>query len=114
MITSRRMLLAVASSAALATATGAIAQTKDPVKIGVPTALTGTYAQLGDEAKRAIEFAVAEANASGGVDGRKVEVRYLDTEAKPELARQQGEKLALSGFNILTGAIASGEGLAMG
>ncbi|MBL8570237.1 MAG: ABC transporter substrate-binding protein [Phreatobacter sp.] len=80
----------------------------------MPTALTGTYAQLGDEAKRAIEFAVAEANAAGGVDGRVVEVRFLDTEAKPELARQQGEKLALAGFNVLTGAIASGEALAMG
>ncbi len=114
MNSTRRMLLVVASSAALAAASGAMAQSKDPLRIGVPTALTGTYAQLGDEAKRAIEFAVAEANAAGGVDGRKVEVRYLDTEAKPELARQQGEKLALAGFNILTGTIASGEALAMG
>lgn len=114
MTTSRRVLLAVASSAALVAATGALAQAKDPIKIGVPTALTGTYAQLGDEAKRAIEFAVAEANAAGGIDGRKVEVRYLDTEAKPELARQQGEKLALGGHNLLIGAIASGEALAMG
>lgn len=99
---------------ALAAAAPAGAQNKEPLKIGVPTALTGTYAQLGEEAKRAIEFAVEEANASGGVDGRKVEVRFLDTEAKPELARQQGEKLALAGFNILTGSIASGEALAMG
>lgn len=114
MNSTRRMLLVVASGAALAAASGAMAQSKDPLRIGVPTALTGTYAQLGDEAKRAIEFAVAEANAAGGVDGRKVEVRYLDTEAKPELARQQGEKLALAGFNILTGTIASGEALAMG
>lgn len=110
----RRTLLIGASSAAIAGATGALAQTKEPLKIGVPTALTGTYAQLGDEAKRAIDFAVAEANASGGVDGREVQVRFLDTEAKPELARQQGEKLALAGYNILTGAIASGEALAMG
>lgn len=114
MRTTRRTLLVGASVAVLAGASGALAQTKESVKIGVPTALTGTYAQLGDEAKRAIEFAVAEANAAGGIDGRKVEVRYLDTEAKPELARQQGEKLALSGYNLLIGSIASGEGLAMG
>lgn len=86
----------------------------EPLKIGVPTALTGTYAQLGDEAKRAVEFAANEANAAGGVDGRKVEVRFLDTEAKPELARQQAEKLALDGYNILTATIASGEVLAIG
>ncbi|HMO45933.1 MAG TPA: ABC transporter substrate-binding protein [Rubrivivax sp.] len=87
---------------------------KEPLKIGVPTALTGTYSSLGDEAKRAVEFAVNEANAAGGVDGRKVEVRFLDTEAKPELARQQAEKLALDGFNIMTATIASGEVLAIG
>lgn len=110
----RRALLIGASGAVLAGASGAAAAGKEPLKIGVPTALTGTYSQLGDEAKRAIEFAVAEANAAGGIDGRKVEVRFLDTEAKPELARQQGEKLALEGFNILTGTIASGEALAMG
>lgn len=114
MRTTRRTLLIGASTAAFATTAGRVAFAKDPIKIGVPTALTGTYAQLGDEAKRAIDFAVAEANAAGGIDGRKVEVRFLDTEAKPELARQQGEKLALAGYNLLTGSIASGEALAMG
>ena len=114
MRTTRRTLLIGASTAAFATTAGRVAFAKDPIKIGVPTALTGPYAQLGDEAKRAIEFAIGEANAAGGIDGRKVEVRYLDTEAKPELARQQGEKLALAGYNLLTGTIASGEALAMG
>ena len=109
-------LLPVLASAALATiafAPAALGQAKDPIRIGVPTALSGTYAGLGNEAKRAVEFAAAEANAKGGVDGRKVEVRVLDTEAKPDVARKQAEKLALEGYRILTGTIASGEGLAM-
>lgn len=110
----KRVLSFGALLVALAVAAPVAAQNKEPLKIGVPTALTGTYAQLGEEAKRAIQFAVDEANAAGGVDGRKVMVEYLDTEAKPELARQQGEKLSLNGFNILTGSIASGEALAMG
>jgi branched-chain amino acid transport system substrate-binding protein len=42
-----------------------------------------------------------------------VEIKVLDTEAKPEVARQQAEKLAAEGYRILTGTIASGEGLAM-
>ncbi len=87
---------------------------QEPLKIGVPTALTGTYAGLGNEAVRAIEFAVEEANAKGGVAGHKVEFKTLDTEAKPDVARKQAEKLALEGYKILTGTIASGEGLAMG
>ena len=85
----------------------------ESLKIGVPTALTGTYAGLGAEAVRAVEFAAAEANANGGVGGRKVEVKTLDSEDKPEVARRQAEKLALEGYKILTGTIASGEGLAM-
>lgn len=101
--------LGAASLAALSA--GASAQ--DALKVGVPTALTGTYASLGAEALRAVEFAAGEANAKGGVGGRKVEVRSLDTEAKPDVARKQAEKLALEGFKVLTGTIASGEGLAM-
>lgn len=104
-------LSAFAMSAVLATSAWAA---KEPLKIGVPTSLTGPYSQLGDEVKRAVEFAVNEANAAGGVDGRKVEVRFLDTEAKPDLARQQAEKLALDGYNIMTATIASSEVLAIG
>jgi branched-chain amino acid transport system substrate-binding protein len=85
----------------------------DPIKIGVPTALTGTYASLGAEVVHAVQFAVDEANASGGVDGRKVEMKVLDTEGNPENARRQGEKLALDGYKFLIGAPLSGEGLAL-
>jgi branched-chain amino acid transport system substrate-binding protein len=105
------------AAAMLATSTlggQVLAQGKDPIRIGVPTALTGAYADLGNQAKRAIELAIEEANAAGGVDGRKVEARFLDTEAKADLARAQGEKLALSGYNLLIATIASGEGLALG
>lgn len=98
--------------ATLAGVGGALADTA-PVHVGVPTALTGPYADLGDQVKRAVTFAVDEANAAGGVDGRTVDARFLDTQAKADLARQQGEKLALGGYNLLVGAIASGEALAM-
>ena len=107
--------LSVAALIAVAAMNGfANAQTREPIRIGVPTALTGAYADLGNQVKRAVDLAVEEANSAGGVDGRKVEARFLDTEAKADVARAQGEKLALSGFNLLTGTIASGEGLALG
>ena len=85
----------------------------EPLRIGVPTDLSGTYATLGDEVMRAVRFAVDEANASGGVAGHTVEYKSYDTEAKPELARRQAEKLVSEGYPILTGLIASGEGLAI-
>lgn len=73
---------------------------QEALKIGVPTALTGTYAGLGNEAVRAVELAAEEANAKGGVAGRNVEIKVLDTEAKPEVARKQAEKLASEGYRI--------------
>lgn len=110
----KALLAATVISAAACLTTQAMAQTKDAIRIGVPTAMTGAYADLGNQVKRAIDLAVEEANAAGGVDGRRVETRFLDTEAKADVARAQGEKLALGGFNLLIGTIASGEGLALG
>ena len=106
-------LLGCTAVLAAAAATPVFAQAKDPVRIGVPTSLSGPLGSLADQVRRSIDFAAAQANAAGGVDGRKVEVRYLDSETKPEGARKQAEKLALEGFNLLTGTITSGEGLAM-
>jgi branched-chain amino acid transport system substrate-binding protein len=94
--------------------TAAKADGGDTIKIGVPTAQTGPLGVDFTQVKRAVEFAVDEANSKGGVNGRKVEVRYADTESKPDVARRQAEKLALQGFNLLTGTISSSEGLAMG
>ncbi len=85
----------------------------EPLRIGVPTTRSGTYTVLGDQAVRAVEFAVAEVNAKGGVDGRKVEFRVADDEMSPEAGRRAGEKLALDGFRILTGTVSSSVGLAM-
>lgn len=85
----------------------------EPLRIGVPTSRTGPYTVLGDQVVRAIEFAVEEANAAGGVDGRKVEVRIGDDEGNPDAGRRAGEKLSLDGYKVLTGTISSAVGLAL-
>ena len=108
----RRHVLAGAALIAAARPCPGLAA-KEPIRIGVPTALTGPYGDLGNQVKRATDFAVEAANDAGGIDGRQVEVRYLDTEGRADLAREQGEKLALSGYNFLMLTIASGEGLAI-
>ena len=107
------LIAAFAAAAMLSTAMTVAAYAADPLRIGVPTDLSGTYATLGDEVMRAVRFATDEANATGGVDGHKVEYKSYDTEAKPDLARRQSEKLVSEGYPILTGLIASGEGLAI-
>lgn len=106
-------LTATLGAAVFGAALVGTAHAADPLKIGVPTDLSGTYATLGEEVMRAVRFATEEANAKGGVAGHKVEIKSYDTEAKPELARRQAEKLVSEGYPILTGLIASGEGLAV-
>jgi len=102
----------------VAIATGLVgsqaALANDPLRIGIPTSLTGPYVELGAEAKRGAEFAANEANAKGGVDGRKVELEYADTEGNPDAGRRAAEKLVRSGYRLLTGTISSAVGLAIG
>lgn len=100
------------SLALLALVQGAgAAHAEDTIRIGVATALTGAYGDLGEQVRRAVDFAVDEMNAKGGIDGHKIETQYLDTQAKADIARQQAEKLVNDGYTILTGSIASGEAL---
>jgi branched-chain amino acid transport system substrate-binding protein len=90
-----------------------LAQESRPIKVGVPLPQTGPLGILYQAERKAVEFAVAEFNEKGGLNGRKIEVRYVDTEAKPDVARRQVEKLALDGYNLIFGTVTSGEGLAV-
>jgi branched-chain amino acid transport system substrate-binding protein len=108
----RRTLVALALAAALPSI--GFAQAKDPVKVGLVSSKSGVFAQQGEEVIRAIKFAIDEANAKGGVDGRKVEVSEADDEGTPDAGRRVAEKLARDGYNLLIGAIPSSISLAFG
>lgn len=108
----RRALAAAALLCALPPA--ALAQSRDPVRIGLVSSRSGVFAQQGEEVIRAVQFAVEEANAKGGVDGRKVEVQLADDEGTPDAGRKAAEKLARDGYNLLIGAIPSSISLALG
>jgi ABC-type branched-subunit amino acid transport system substrate-binding protein len=43
----------------------------DPVKIGVVTPLTGTYAGIGQQVRWGLELAAKEVNAAGGIMGAR-------------------------------------------
>ncbi len=107
----QRSLAALALTAVLPLA--ALAQGKEPVKVGLVTSKSGVFAQQGEEVLRAVQFAIDEANAKGGVDGRKVEVQIADDEGTPDAGRRVAEKLARDGFNLLIGAIPSSISLAL-
>jgi branched-chain amino acid transport system substrate-binding protein len=104
----------VATTLALAAAT-AFAQAGAPIKIGVVTPLSGTYAGIGQQVKWGLDLAAAQINAGGGVMGRKLELIYEDEEANPAVATQKAEKLfQVNKVDFLTGTVNSGSTLAVG
>ena len=107
----QRAFAALAFTTALPLA--ALAQGREPVKLGLVSSKSGVFAQQGEEVMRAVQFAIDEANARGGVDGRKVEVQTADDEGTPDAGRRVAEKLARDGYNLLIGAIPSSISLAL-
>ncbi|HWK59961.1 MAG TPA: ABC transporter substrate-binding protein [Eoetvoesiella sp.] len=93
----------------------ASAQPAEPIKIGVLTPLSGTYASLGQQVRWGIELATKEINDAGGIMGRKVELLFEDEEANPAVATPKAEKLfQVSKVDFLTGTVSSASTLAVG
>ncbi|GAB3398267.1 ABC transporter substrate-binding protein [Schumannella luteola] len=63
---------------------GGDAGSGDTVYFGVSSATTGQYAQYGDQFKKAFDLAVKEVNADGGIDGKKVALKYEDSQSDPK------------------------------
>ena len=88
MIQAKPLTLALAAALLASSPQVALAQSKDPVRVGLVTSKSGVFAQQGEEVLRAVQFAIDEANAAGGVDGRKVEVQIADDEGTPDAGRR--------------------------
>jgi branched-chain amino acid transport system substrate-binding protein len=103
------------AAAALTLVTGFGAMAQEPIRIGVVTPLSGTYAGIGQQVRWGLELAVNEVNAAGGIAGRKVELIFEDEEANPSVAVQKAEKLIqVNKVDFLTGTVNSGSTLAVG
>ncbi|HET8667576.1 MAG TPA: ABC transporter substrate-binding protein, partial [Terriglobales bacterium] len=101
-------VLAVATAAGAAAADG-------PIKIGVDTPLSGTYAGIGQQVRWGYELATNEINAKGGVLGRKIQLIFEDEEANPAVAVQKAEKLfQVENVDFLAGTVNSGSTVAVG
>lgn len=105
--------LVAATLVAAAIPLTAAAQAKEPVKVGLVSSKTGVWAEMGEEVIRGVRFAIDEANATGGVDGRKIEVAEGDDEGNPDAGRRAAEKLARDGYRFLIGPIGSAISLAI-
>jgi len=86
---------------------------QDVVKIGVPGSYSGAAAEKGDHLKYGIQLAAEEINAKGGFQGKKVELVFADTEAKPEVGVSAYEKMITRDkVNFIVGEISSDVALA--
>src|SRR6266853_218543 len=82
-----------AAALALACGTAAPAAAQDVLRFGLAMPLTGSQALYGQDQVKAAEWAVAEINKAGGVNGKKLEMIVLDTQGDPQLGIQMTNRL---------------------
>lgn len=105
----RRTVLATAAAATALPAGGA-----EPIRIGLPIALTGPSGGIGAQMRRAVEFWAKQVNAKGGlIGGRPIALQVEDTQGNPATCvRKAQEMVEANGIRIITGIVASNEALA--
>jgi branched-chain amino acid transport system substrate-binding protein len=85
-----------------------------PIKIGIPTVVTGGYAILGQQTMRTCKLVAKLRNAGKGVLGRPVEFLYQDTQGDPaNCVRKCQELVERDDCRIFTGVIVSSEAAAI-
>ena len=72
-----RLQKAALTTVAMIAATTA-SNAADPIKIGVVTPLSGTYAGIGQQVRWGLELATKEVNAAGGIMERQIELLFED------------------------------------
>lgn len=79
-----------------------------PIKIGVPTILSGRVAQLGISSRNALQMEADKFNAAGGLGGRMIEIIARDSKGKPEEAANNTRALVNSeGCEVIISAESS-------
>src|ERR1700754_354547 len=66
---------------------------QDVLRFGLAMPLTGSQALYGQDQVKAAEWAVAEINKAGGVNGKKLEMIVIDTQADPQIGIQMTNRL---------------------
>ena len=77
------------------------AQAADTVKIGYSEALSGVFAQVGDQGIKSIQYAVDGINARGGVLGKQLELVAYDNKGQPSEALITMQKMLDDNLPVL-------------
>jgi branched-chain amino acid transport system substrate-binding protein len=113
-LTRREALFLGASFCALTAFGIGSAPAQDTFRFGLALPLSGGQALYGQDQTKAAEWGVAEINAKGGVNGKKLEMIVVDTRADPQLGIQAANRLIsvdkvpvfVSAFSAVVKAIA--------
>ena len=104
----KKKLLVAAVSLGFAMAVPVTGMAGDTIKLGVAGAQSGDLASYGLPTVKAAELVVAQYNAKGGINGKKVELLIEDDVCKPEVATNTATKLVTDGVDVVLGHICSG------
>jgi len=90
------------------------AAAQNAIKVGVPMPLSGPAALYGEPAVKGMRLFVEEANAAGGVLGKKIELVVRDSKASAdEAVRVSREMILKEDVQFLVGTLTSAEGPAV-
>jgi branched-chain amino acid transport system substrate-binding protein len=103
----RRIYGALAVAALVLTAVPAVAQ----IRIGSAGPMTGQYAAFGEQLKRGAQMAVEDINASGGVNGQKLQLTIGDDACDPKQATAVANQLASDKVVFVAGHFCSGSSI---
>ncbi len=85
-----------------------------PIVIGASTPLTGPVSHYGQHARWGSQLAVDEANAKGGINGRKIEIDYQDNRCNPaETVKSVTQMLSSKKYAAIFDGLCSSAALAI-
>ena len=103
-------VIAVASLAVGCSSSSSSASS-DTIRIGLEAPITGSLSELGQGMLNGAKQAAAQVNASGGVDGKKIEIVAIDDKGDPDAGVAAATNAVKAGLNAIVGPYNSGVGL---
>ncbi|HET7539166.1 MAG TPA: ABC transporter substrate-binding protein [Polyangiaceae bacterium] len=84
----------------------------DTIRVGLIASLTGKFSALGSEDKKAVELAVEQVNAAGGLLGKKIEIITRDDQTLPDKSVLAYNDLKAENVVAVIGSVFSNSALA--
>jgi branched-chain amino acid transport system substrate-binding protein len=84
----------------------------ETIRVGLIASLTGKFSALGSEDKKAVELAVEQVNATGGLLGKKIEILTRDDQTLPDKSVLAYNDLKAENVVAVIGSVFSNSALA--